>query len=104
MIIKLNQQDLTIGCHLCGEEVVSGNTWVSQLGNWVKGDAFCCDTLKMNNRKCLIYELARLVEPRRIGCVSTISQHLRHPMIKEYPNEGEKEWTEEYEKNQGCEG
>lgn len=29
----------------CGEEVVNGDTWVSKLGNWVKG-AFChADTL-----------------------------------------------------------
>lgn len=66
MIIKLNQQDLMTGYHLCEEEVVSGDTWGSQLENWVKGDAFCCDALKMNNRKCLVYELKRrLVEPRR---------------------------------------
>lgn len=67
MIIKLNQQDLTIGCPLCGEEAVSGDTWVSQLGNWVKGDSFHCDTIKMNNGKCLVYEPNRiLAEPRRI--------------------------------------
>lgn len=48
------------------EEAVSGDTWVSQLGNWVKGDNFCCDTLRANNRKRLVYELKRrLVEPRR---------------------------------------
>ena len=30
-----------IRCYLGGEEVVRGDTWVSQLGNWVKGDSFC---------------------------------------------------------------
>lgn len=67
MIIKLNPQDLTIRCPLGGEGVVSGDPWVSQLGTWVKGSSFCWDTIKMKNRKCLVYELnRRLVEPRRI--------------------------------------
>lgn len=51
-------------------------------------------------------EISRAKEncKERVGYISEIYQHLRHYMIKECPNEAEKEWTEEDEKNQVCGG